>query len=66
MKYQEQFIAEDFYKSLQAHFKTSLIEILVNGIGVHWNCRIMLDIRECKIHSGRANIPQTTPMSGFY
>lgn len=52
MKYKQEYIAENLYSNLQTHFKDSKepVKISKQGAGVHWNCTVDANNRECKIH----------------
>jgi hypothetical protein len=52
MKHKTEYIAEDLFKELNTNLKKndSSIEVVIEGIGVHWNCNLILDSRKCVIH----------------
>lgn len=52
MKFNQEHIAENLYKKLNEHFKDrkELINISIEGLGVHWHCMVAFQNRACKIH----------------
>ncbi len=52
MKFNQEYIAENLYKKLNEHVKNrkELINISIEGLGVHWHCMVAFQNRACKIH----------------
>ncbi|MBC8757259.1 hypothetical protein H2O64_21495 [Kordia sp. YSTF-M3] len=52
MKFEQEYIAKHLHENLQRYFtkKSESIQILIEGVGVHWNCKLKSNTRETKIH----------------
>lgn len=51
MIYKQELIAKDLFQGLQEYFNSfeETVQISIDGVGVHWNCNVVLGQKQCKV-----------------